>query len=142
MTDSRDILDKFLWSVKTGNYSDAIGYMQITFQDFYSRKQLLEWADSCIPFRIKLYRILGRQKRKDKTDPNVFHTYKVELVNSNGDVYYSYPNVICEVKPYKASRNGRWGVNPISVIPKGLYKEGKKIGKNYTRNIKRIKNIF
>jgi hypothetical protein len=120
--DSKEVLGKFLQNIKIGKYEEATKHVTLTFADQYSKTELLDWVKSCIPFRIFSYRIVGRFSRKDKVNEDVFHTYKVQLKGSFGNVVDSFPNVICEIKPYKPSKDGKWGVNPISMIPKGMSK--------------------
>jgi len=127
---SRDVLDEFLWNIKTCEYKKVVEGMTKTFKGDHSKIVLLDWAEQCIPFPLKSYKIIERVKRPDGIDSKVFHTYRVELTDQSDIEFISLPNVVCEEKAYKASVSGVWGVNPVSIIPKGMYEKRKKDAKN------------
>jgi len=123
---SKAVLDEFLWNIKVHKYKNVIKGMTKSFQGRYSRIQLLDWAENCIPFKLASYKIIERIERTDGVNSDVFHTYQVEVIDSSGIKFYCFPNVICEIEPYKAGKSGTWGVNPISIIPKGMYQKRRK----------------
>jgi len=127
---SKEVLDEFLWNIKTNEYKKVVKGMSKTFQSRHSSTQLLDWAEECIPFKIKSYKIIERIKRTDGVNLDVLHTYRVEVIDASGVKFNCFPNVICETKAYKADKSGVWGVNPVSIIPKGMYQKRKKNAKN------------
>jgi len=136
-----DVLDEFLWNLKIENYDAASKCVQLSFKSKYSKLQLIHWLESCIPFRMQSYKINGLYKRTDGLDESVFKTFDVDVTDYSNRVYKCYPNVICEDRPYRASVDGTWGVNPISSIPKDMYSDDKH-DKNKKRNLKRLKNLL
>jgi hypothetical protein len=119
--DAKETLEKFFEYLQNDDLAHAYDLVQLTFFDGRTISQIMNYLEAILPFKLVKFSILGERKRLDVNN-KVFKTFKVELESEHGLTYHSYPNVVCEKIAYKPSEDGTWGVNPLSAIPKDLYR--------------------
>lgn len=101
----------FLQAWKDNNHAKMYDLTQKTWRSTHSKKQLKQLING----RIKSFKVLEiREFMPTVYDANV-------VVKIAGNEKKITARMICETEPYKASVNGEFGVNPISVV-KNFYK--------------------
>jgi len=110
---SRQTADNFLLSLKQEDYLRAYEYTQSSWRT--KQYHTPEWLlDNLSHKRIVRYTFL-REEVKTSVFVSVEYMirFRVGTELRKGIIKF---NLICESKPYETSKEGTWGVNPISAL--------------------------
>jgi len=103
----KKVLERFLKYWKKRNYQRMYNLCQKTWVSKHTKGELMNMFKSV---DLEDYNILEIEWDKPEIK-------KVKLgLKINGVYKITHVNVICEIKAFKPSAKGNWGVNPISLL--------------------------
>jgi len=108
-----ETLKKFMKAWKDRDWSEMFKYTQKTWQSKEGNNPplLMDWLG---PRKLTKTEIIGVNKISDSC---VDVTLKIGyLFISNLKEVKIKARIICEIEPYKPSKDGEWGVNPVSIL--------------------------
>ena len=107
-----DIVNRWLLLAKEQKWDEMTKIAQLTWVNKKGSKAAEEISWKYDFFEISSWRIISTSRTSD-----TFYTITVEVQTQLGTKTMK-ANVIREIAPYQPSKNGKWGVNPVSAMLK------------------------